>query len=70
MNRLVSFAAVIGVVTQRNAPREERYVTTLITAGTDTRTDGIREDNVRPKECYETLVLMIEYHFSRKINLP
>ena len=32
------------------------------------RTDRIREDNVSPKECYGTLVLMIEYHFS-KTNL-
>ena len=42
---------------------------TLITALKDTRkdqnrTDRIREDNVRPNECYRTLVLMIEYHFS------
>ena len=48
-------------------------MTTLITAGKDTRTDQnrterIREDNVSLKECYGTLVVMIEYHFS-KTNL-
>ena len=42
----------------------------IITAGKDTRTDQnrterIREDNVSLKECYGTLVVMIEYHFSR-----
>ena len=43
---------------------------TLITAVKDTRTDqnrtnGMGEDNVKPKECYGTfLVLMIEHHFT------
>ena len=62
MNRLVSFAAnIVGVVTQLSlggALRDDPNRTD------QNRTDGMREDNVKPKECYGTLVLMIEYHFS------